>query len=114
MVEALIDKVQRSNLNLPCLTQIVMAGPKSARTIAGPYTSSINCEQRITLALERGLARNRSHGISSLLKPAAKVLLFPLSFGVEKTAENNDPVALESCIGGKDHVRRTGLGFNKY
>lgn len=104
VVETWIDEVKRDDLDVPDFAKEMMAGGGGAGTVAGPEAGAVGGEESVAFAFEGEAAGDVKDRVASVLEPATEVLLFVLTFGVEEAAEGYDSVALESGIGGKDHV----------
>ena len=82
----------------------MMAGGGGAGTVACPEAGSRRRRRERRLRLRRGCAGDVENREAGLLEPAAEVLLFVLTLGVEEAADRYDSVALEAGVGGEDHV----------
>ena len=104
MVEAWIDEVKGDDIDVPDVAKKMMTGSGCARTMAGPETVAVDREESVAFPFEGDTAGDVKDRVASVLKPAAEVLFFALTLGVKEAAESYDTVALESGIGGEDHV----------
>jgi hypothetical protein len=114
VVEAWVDEVKGDDLDVPDFAKEMMAGGGGTRTVAGPEPGTVCREESIAFAFEGETAGDVKDRVASVLEPAAEVLFFALALGIEEAAESNDAVALETCVGGEDHVGRAGLRLDEF
>src|SRR5580692_11062799 len=90
-----------------------MTGDGGPGAMTNPEAATVGGEERVDFAFKRSGAGNVHDSVASLLEPATEVRLFALTLRVEEAADGDGAVALETGVGGKDHVGGAGLGLDE-
>jgi hypothetical protein len=113
VVEARVDEVEGGDLDAPNFAERLMAGGDGAGAVANPEAGAVGGEEGVAFAFEGRGAGGVDDGVACFAEPAAEVRLFALALGMEEAADGNGAIALETGVGGEDHVGGAGLRLDE-
>ena len=111
MVEPWIDKFDRDDKTAEHFRDRAMRFDVGAKFVTAK--ERIAAEKRVTFAFEVVVLRQPRDLIAAFFHPTGEMWPFARAFRVPKIARDESFADNETCVRGKDHVRKSGLGRDK-